>query len=283
VISPRGIKVGGNTLGGSLLFVLIIFWRRMDIILSGLLYFVAADVLCMVCVFMANRLSKSSMGKEASADRVLRTKGEGLLLASCQISILGAMNISSTTWPRSLIHLSIDYLLVAAFFISEYRLLSVADSAQQLGGYIPFNFMGYPRSRRFLFLVFGGYCTICPLAIISLEFSAGTGGWRPPEFQSSQACLLMAAVISSICAGLMAHRYRRGMKLDKGLRTKVFLAAVMFLACTAVAQQALSYGLYTYILSAVAVGGIVTGLFSVWTVGQGNSGDMIPITWQMPG
>ncbi len=248
----------------------------MNLLLPGLLYLMAAVLLCTasICVtVISNRRNREASNNIDSSS--LQTRAKVLGLVAWLLAIIGGMNISSVNFPKSVIHLVADYVLLGLFFVASYRIVSIVDSPEQRDGYRPFSFFGYPRTRRLIFSVFAVYCIICPITLASLEFSIGSGGWRPIAFQSSQACLLAAAIVSTLFAGLILERYRGVTTETK--RPKIWLSVVtmLFLLCAAAIQATLSYRVYVYILSVIAVTNSAVALSSLWQIGE-NDNETVP-------
>ena len=185
-MKPTTIRYTGSLIGAATLVELAYYIHSTNALLAGLLYLMIANLLCIICVGLAIRLQLSAKkGNNLElAPSVLHIRAHALILAACQIAVIGTLNISAVTTRSTFFHLLLDYSAMIAFFFASYRIISIADSAEQDGGYILFNFIGYPRSRRFLFIVFAGYCTICPLTIMSAEVSIASNGWRPDAFTS---------------------------------------------------------------------------------------------------
>jgi hypothetical protein len=253
-MTEKTVRHTASLLGIAILVAIVTHWNSMASILPGLIYLMAANLMCIASIFAA--LNKQCVGY---------VRPYSLLLMAFQLSIIGALNISSLIWSRSLIHLITDYLLVLGFFVTAYRLLSIADSSKQAGGYIPFSFIGFPRTRRFLFVVFAGYCTLCPLTLASLEFSIGTDGWRPAIFQSSQMCLLMTAIMSLLYGGLICQRYWIVLRSDRHTSRRIIIVTLLFLSTAGVIQTILSYSIYVYVLSILATVGTAIALSSLWS------------------
>jgi hypothetical protein len=266
-------------LGSATLVGLVTFWNSMNLLLPGLLYFMAAVLLCTASICVTVILHRHNREASNNIDSSsLQTRAKVFGLVAWQLAIIGSMNISSADFHKSVIHLVADYVLLGLFFVASYRIVSIADSPEQKDGYRPFNFFGYPRTRRLIFAVFAVYCTICPIILASLEFSIGTGGWRPIAFQSSQACLLAAAIVSTLSAGLILQRYRGVTTEAKRPKMWISVVTMLFLLCAAAIQVTLSYRVYVYILSFIAVTSSAVALSSLWQIGENlkNNNETIP-------
>lgn len=272
----KGIRRLGSLLGFAILATLVVWRDSMGVLLAGLFYLLIADILCISCVSLAT-ISRGQ-GRATLAENDLspiRTRAYVLLLIAGQVAILGILNVAAVNSPRLHVPLILSYLLCAAYFVASYKILSIADSPKQSGGYIPLTLLGVLRSRRFFFIVFVGYCTVCPLTIASLEFSVGSGGWQPSVFQPPQACLLMAAIASAISAGLLFQRYR-GVAARNSIGTKVLGVTLCVLAFAAFIQTRFSYGMYVYTISAIALIGGATAVFCLWQIGENAQGGSRP-------
>jgi hypothetical protein len=265
----QAIQNPGIILGPTILVSLLVFWNNMAFLLPGLLYFMAAVPLSTASI-CANviLLKRDPEAADKTHSQSLQARANVFGLVAWQIAIIGSLNISSASLHKSLVHSLLDYMLMAVFFVSSYRILSLADSPRQKGGYRPFNFFGYPRTRRLLFAAFAGYGIVFPLTIASVEFSIGSSGWRPIAFQSSQACLLMAAIMSIFSAALILQRYHREMAEAKRSNMNVLFATLSFVVCAAVMQAVFSYRVYVYILSVIAVTGSAVAVSSLWQIGE---------------
>ena len=175
----------------------------------------------------------------------LHTRAYILLLVTWQVAIVGILNITSATLSLSVLGLLVDYASAILYFVCSYKLVSLADSAKQDGGYKPVNFFGYPRSRRLIFAFFGGSSIIGPLTIMSLEDSLASSGWRPVALQSSQACLLMVAILSVMSAGLIYQRYRNVATRNRRYSVKILGIILFFLICAAGIQQITTVRLFS--------------------------------------
>lgn len=175
-----------------------------------------------------------------------------------QVLVVILLYILGPFWPVTRAHIFANYALALGYFMITYSLVIVADRPDQQGGYFALNFLGFPRTRRLFFLGFAGYATMGPLAVSSWLFSVGSGGWRPIEMQSADACLLMACIQSWLCALMMRNRYRSSSaRSDAALRK--LRAEVMFVLITLAAFYfTREYSIYSFILSALAVFGVVT-------------------------
>lgn len=269
----QGIRNLGSLLG--LLVTATVIWYRNSpgALVAGIAFLMAADILCLMCVIQAVKLrTRKGTALESGSSFIYGRGAYVLLLVAWQIAIVGVLNISSEIASISALHLLTDYASAVLYYFVSFQILSLADSAKQNGGYKPVNFFGYPRSRKLIFAIFAGYCTICPLTIISLEDSLARAGWRPVALQSSQACLLMVAIMSLMSAGLIYQRYRGIVTKDKRRGAKILGVALLFLICAAITQQ--RYGIYVYILSAIATIGCAVSSFCLWQIDENASGDV---------
>jgi hypothetical protein len=273
-MSNKGIRNLGTLLG--LLVTATVIWYRNspDALAAGIAFLMSADILCLVCAVQASLLITKGRAATKNGSQLARTKQELvsehnlyiLFLLAWQITILAILSISSQIASISPLHLLSDYASAILYFMFSYRMISCADNANQNGGYKPINFLGYRRSRKLIFSLFSGYCTIAPLTIISLEYSIASAGWRPVALRSSQACLLMAAIMSTMAAGLIYQRYRSASTKNKSQRLKILGVAVILLVWEWITQH--NHGIYTYILLAVSTISCAISTSYLWQLGE---------------
>jgi hypothetical protein len=247
-----------------LLIAAVIIWYRgsPEALISGVVLFMASVIICLRCILRATSL-------KAKMETAL-TRNTLLIFVAWQIAIVGALAISSEVLSISTFHLLADYAAAVLFYFFSYQLLSAIDSSQQSGGYKPVNFFGYPRSRKLIFALFAGCSTILPLTIMSLEDSLATSGWRPTPLRSSQACLLMVAIMSVLSAGLVYQRYRGAAPVDRTRGLQIFGIALLLLAFELGIQQMFLSGLYVYVLSAIVVVGCSIEILYLWQIGASD-------------
>jgi len=267
-MKPTTIRYAAMLLGFAVLVELVFYRKSTDALLVGLPYLMAANLACLVCVGLVSRW-QMGIRKENVLEpppTVLQIRTCAFLLVACQLAVVGTLNISTVVSQGSPSDLLLDYAAMVFFFFASYRVVSVTDDARQTGGYIPFNFIGRPRSRRFLFALFAGYCAICPLSIMSLEVSIIRGEWYPEVLRAPQACLLMAALMATMSWGLLSHRYGAA-STERHKHYRVFAGgAALFILCTGAIQRMLSLGSYVYILSVIAIAGCTAVLYYLWFV-----------------
>ncbi len=160
--------------------------------------------------------------------------------------------------PTTTTHIFFNYGLALGFFLITYSLVIVADSPAQRGGYFALRFLGFPRTRRLVFLAFAGYTTMGPLVVSSWLFSVGSGGSRPVEMQSADACLLMACIQSWLCALMMRSRYRSSASRSNAALRMFRVLATCVLGALAALYVTREYSLYPFALSALSVLGVAT-------------------------
>ncbi|MGO8719814.1 MAG: hypothetical protein ACLQMO_11425 [Acidobacteriaceae bacterium] len=268
-MSLKGIRNLGSLLGLLVTVAVIWYLNSPCALVAGIAFLMAADILCLLSVIQAVKLkARKGVTLKSRSSFVQEGRAYVLLLVAWQIAIVGVLSISSEIASVSVLHLLIDYISAALYFICSYRVLSVADSAKQDGGYKPFNFFGYPRSRKLIFTIFACYCSILPLTIMSLEDTLASTGWRPIALQSSQACLLMVAIMSVMSGGLLLQRYHGVLAKNKSSNKKVYIITLLLLACTAAIHKSMSYGIYSYVLSAIAIASCAVTLLCLWGIDE---------------
>jgi hypothetical protein len=265
-MSLKNIRTLASLLG--LIVTATIIWYRSwpSALVAGIAFLMAAEILCLICVAVTLKVRKGITleGKFS----FIYNRAYVVLLAAWQVAIVGALSIFSVILSTKFFHLLVDYTSALLYCVCSYKILSLADSAKQEGGYKPVSFFGYPRSRKLLFVLFAGCSTIFPLTIMSLEDAASTG-WRPIAFQPSQACLLMVAIMSVMSAGLIYQRYHGIVTMSKTRHAKATLGVtLLFLVCVAVIQQIVPYGRYVSVLSAIAIIGCAVSLSFLWQIGE---------------
>ena len=271
-MNPMLVRNLASIVGLAILVELIAYAGKVTVMLSGVLYLLAANCVCIICVICATRLRRKSVdNREANSQFYLRQmRAHFLLFVACQLAVVGTLNASSVISSRSWFTFLLDYCVMLLFFCVSYRLLAIADSNDQSGGYIPFNFLGFPRSRRFLFLVFAGYCTIAPLTVMTIEVTAVADRWHPEVVEAPQACLLMTSIMATMCWGFLARRYTaEGVKSSRN--HMFFVGTLLFIASTGLLQYMLSLSFYTYGLSSLATAAIAASLWYLWRAGDSIS------------
>jgi hypothetical protein len=276
-MDKRNILNAGLLLGLADLVILGTYRNSMSIVLAGLFYLMVANVVCILSISLA----VSSQGRTRTAFRQttfvsLKIRARMLLLISWQVAIVGVLNITAMDLSRARIPFWLNYLLIGLFFFGSLRLVSIADSSNQDGGYVPLNYFGRPRTRRLLFVLFTVFCALLPLVGASVEFAAN-GGRRPIAFQHPQLCLLMAAITSTMSAGFLLERYRKAPR-SKTEGSIIFSVALCILAVAAIIQSVFSYGVYLYILSAIALIGSAVTVFCLWKIGESINDGFRPNT-----
>jgi hypothetical protein len=266
-MEKRNLLNAGLLLGLADLAILGAYRNSMHILLAGLFYLAVANVLCILGVSLV-MVSRAQIGTtfRQTTSLSLKIRAQMLLLIAWQIAIVGMLNITTTDLSRLHIPFWLNYLLFGIFFFGSLRLVSISDSSDQDGGYVPLNYFGRPRTRRLLFVLFTVLCVLIPLVGASIEF-ASDGGRRPTAFQHPQLCLLMAAITSVMSAGFLLERYRKA-ESTKTEGAKVFSVTLCVLAVAAIMQSVFSYGVYVYVLSAFALVGSAIAVLCLWKVGE---------------
>lgn len=267
-MKPTTIRYAALLVAITVLVELVFYRNTTDALLVGLPYLMAANLACIACVCLAMRWQLGIRIENAPEPppKVFQIRARAFLLVACQLAVVGTLNISTVVSQGTVLDLLIDYSAMIFFFFASYRIVSISDDPRQTGGYIPFNFIGRPRSRRFLFVIFAGYCTICPLTIMSLEVSIIQGGWHPEALRVPQACLLMVALMATMSWGFLTHRYGAA-RTEGDKRYRVFAGgAAIFFVCTGAIQIMLSLGPYIYVLSLIATAGSTATLCYLWFV-----------------
>ena len=203
-MSPKIIQHGGPLL--SVLILAYILWyaiseRSFD---ASLPYLAAALFPIQFCLHSSLVLRKES--RQSAVDPILqfwKRRAEALFVVAWQLAILGAIQIVANNLVGTAAFVLSSLLLVMCLAISD-RLVALADSADQEGGYKPFPIFGLPRSRQFLFWI----CVVYPStslmglgAVLFFKRKPYLTPLHPP-----QICLLVAAVFSAGSAEFVHFR-----------------------------------------------------------------------------
>jgi hypothetical protein len=268
-MGPRKPLNAGLLLGVTDLIIVAVYRGSLDVLLAGLLYLMVANFLCFLGMILAaiSRRNGTTIYRE-NASLSDKFRSQMLVLVAWQLTVIGILEISASDISGSHIPFMIDYCLVGWFFLGSYRLVSIADSSNQDGGYIPLSFFGRPRTRRLVFVMYTVFCALLPLIITSIAYSFQETP-RPNAFRHPQLCLLMTAITSAMAAGFLFERYHRSVK-DGARGTKVLIVTLCLLAFAAVIQTIFAYGIYIYILSGVALISGAYAVFCLWRIGEGT-------------
>jgi hypothetical protein len=262
-MSPKIIQHGGPLLS-VLILAYILSYATSRGSFDGSLPYVVAAIFPNLFSFYSFLLLRRESRQSASATilRLLRRRAEVLFVVAWQLAIVGALNIVANNLVGAAGFVLSNLLLVMCLAISD-RLVALADSADQEGGYKPFPFFGLPRSRRFLFWI----CVVYPSTIL-IGLGAVLFLKRKPyltPLHPPQICLLVAAVFSAGTAGLVFQRYR-GVAAGKGLTAACWLVALFIVGFAGAYELLLSSGAYVYVLSSISVVGTV---LSAWSLLRG--------------
>jgi hypothetical protein len=273
----RNILNAAMALGFASLAVVIVF-AHSDALLAGTLYLAVASFLGVLSVCFAAVAPVATRTSFQGTRFSLEIRSGMLILVAWQIAIVGTLNIlaADSTGLTSLF--IVPYVLAALFFAGSYRLVSIADSPTQDGGYIPLNFFGQPRTRRLGFVVYTvGF--LLALTIASIE-CALDGEPRPSILRHPQLSLLMAAITSAISSIFLYERYRgkvtkryAGGAKGRIQGVTVLASTLCILACAAVIQTVFSYSRYTFVLSAIILLGSGLTVNSLWKIGESTQSD----------
>lgn len=234
---------------GLLVLAAVLYFRgSLRLELAGCIYlmFSAGIVAFGSLVFASIRKER---GDRNPALWVLQRKLRVVLIVAWQLAILGLLNILAVA-ELSFGVFAINYLAATFFIILSYRLVALADSSSQGGGYVPVSYFGRPKSRK---LLFGGF-VIAPLSMLAYAGIIILYKWKwcPYPFLPAQVCLLLLSLSSGMSSGLIIHRYW-GAPPERRLALRLLLLTVVGLTCTAIIHFTFIGGLYDYALSSVTV------------------------------
>lgn len=232
----------------SIVAAIVRFGRPGRLLLAGVVYLLAANFLGVLSMEGAIRSKGTeTRGLPDAREWHRRRTGYVLLLFGWKIAILGWLNIQEFTFPRSLLSNVLGYLAVGVFVILSFKMVALADAAEQDGGSKPINFFGYPRTRRIFFLVFM-YTPITPLIMMNLIPS--NRNWL--LLQLPHFWLLLLSLLSGMSAGLVFHRYRR-VPANKSLKKKLLALTICVLGFTTILEITSAYDAWVYALSSITV------------------------------
>jgi hypothetical protein len=277
-VRQRTVVNLGSLLGLTSL-VIVVAYGHSNVLLAGALYIAVATGLAGLSVSTA--VLATSKRKSGIVDVSLEIRSQFVILIAWQIAIVGMLNILASDVAGSRVLSIVAYLLAGLFFVDSYRLVAMADSPIQSGGYIPLNFFGQPRTRRSGFAIFSVTCVLLPLAGSSIKCDI-EGVSRPYWSQDPQVCLLMSAMMSVISCVFLYERYRRKVteRYDQNIRYRsksvvILVSVVSILACLEAIRAIGSYSRYTYVLSAIALIGSAFAVSCLWRVGEHSQGELM--------
>lgn len=264
-MSPKSVLNGATLL--TLIALAGILWYRnpRETLYAGLPYLAAALLVNQGCAVNFVAAHKVSRGRNSLTVPALQTRAQVFFLSAWQLAILGGLNIWANTPIGTPAFVLSNLALLMCLVISD-RLVTLADSADQEGGYKPFPLFGLRRSRRFLFWICIVYPSTIPIGLGAVLFFKGKP--YPTPFHPPQVCLLVAAVLAAGTVGLVFQRYR-GITASRGLTSVCWLVALFIIGFAGAFELLLSSGVYIYTLSSISV--VCTAL-SVWSLLRGGTG-----------
>ena len=211
------------------------------LILSGILYLIAAVFLALFCVSLATGLHlRQRRSTPEPAAWSLHRRAYILLLSAWEVAIIGLLNMLTLVRPASWLF-TLSYLMAGISIVLSYKMVALADSSLQDGGSMPLSYFGRPRSRRLLFCCFV-YTPISMLAFAGIVIRL-SWKWCPVPFQPPQLCLLLIALSSAMAAGMALHRYRTSAS-HKALAVRIFGVTLFGLVCTGIMVVIFAYSIY---------------------------------------
>lgn len=125
-MTPKHIKLTASVTGWAILCVIALSVKFVEILFSGLIYFMAASLLCFQSQIWASQCLRKSRrgGNEVLA---LNRRADAALLLGAQLAAIGVLNALSTIAQMSATTLLLSCFMVIIFFMSAYRLVSMAD------------------------------------------------------------------------------------------------------------------------------------------------------------
>lgn len=267
--------VNAGLILGFVNLAIVMAYLHSNVLLAGALYLTVGGFLCFLSIAMAILLRAPDGGVFQGTYLSLEIRSRMLLVVGMQVDVVGILNMLAAESTGSQLRLILPYFLAGLFFIGSYRMVSIADSSAQEGGYIPLNYFGRPRARRFLFSLFDG-CALLVLTFASIE-RAFDARPRRSFLQHPKVGLLMMAITSIISAVLLYERYRRyvtkrygGVVKDRAQGSIVLIATSSILALAAAIQAFFSFGVYVYVLSAISLVGCALPVSVLWKIGESS-------------
>ena len=248
-------RYGSWALGIIVLYEMVIWRQNSSALVIGVPYLMLATLISGLCALtvVAHRSRQNHAPLESSIT-FLTMSPQILFWTAVQIMVLGTLNVFDFERYEvgSALRIGISYALVAVFFVACYRLLAIAENPNQTGGYIPLNYFGLSRSRRLLFIAFGGYVNCSLLTIASLEVSI-EHGWAPHALLPPAASLLMVTIMSLITLLCIANRYRHTPKQSSTLERFIIFFAISCLIGIGFIDVYLDHECYLYVLDCLTV------------------------------
>lgn len=279
----RGIVNAGILLGLVNIAVVISYLHSGAALLAGVSYLMVAGFLGSLGITTC-AISKAPKNERIrDSELSLEIRSRMLVLVAWQVSVLGILGIFASKTDESNISFGVSYFLTTLFVVCSYRLVSIADCSAQEGGYIPLNFLGVPRARRFVFSVYAGGWLLS-LIFATLE-RAASGVPRHGVLEHPNLCLLATAVINGISSALIYERYRKSVTQHYGRAIGdrahgaaiVIIATFGVVAATMVMRTVCSYGLLPFTLSTISFIGCAVPISCLWKIGEIPQGVADPL------
>jgi hypothetical protein len=222
-----------SMIGFAILALVILYANKATEIIRGLPFLMGSVVLCIQSIVLS---------------RAQKTWATVFSLAALQFFILGFFNTSIAGPSSSFIHIAVDAIMGLLFLGACYYIATIADDERQADGYKAVNFFGYPRSRKLLIVIFGGYCTFLPVVIMYSIFSLSSNPWIPAGLKAADMSILMTGILSLITYTLIASRYKG---LSSTLKRGVLIMLVFITASVIAIRLTLGGDNYALIVSII--------------------------------